>query len=76
MSAILDTHTQLVKDACNIGDGLTEWETKFVDSMATWVLDEKKTMTPKQHATLSKILDKEHMESDERPDTPEFEDDH
>ncbi len=45
-----------VKTACSIGEGLSDWEVEFVESLAKQVLDDGRSLSIKQRVKLSAIL--------------------
>lgn len=47
---------EVVEVLCDIEEGLNEWETKFVDSVATQVLDKGRPLTPRQRETADRII--------------------
>lgn len=45
----------LVKGLCEIESGLTDWEVKFVDSVASRILDRRIELTDKQRNIAERI---------------------
>jgi len=51
------TDEELVKKLCDIESGLSNWEENFVESVASQVLDQHKTLSVPQRRVAEKILD-------------------
>lgn len=47
-----------VEALCNIDEGLSTWETQFVESIAMQVLDRGNTLSPKQREVVDRILER------------------
>lgn len=47
----------LVEELCDIEEGLTGWETEFVESIAARVLGDRRKLTEDQRAKAIEILD-------------------
>lgn len=58
MSDATKYHASLVKDLCEIDEGLTPWEVQFVESISAQVLDRGAALTDKQCAIGEKILER------------------
>ena len=52
-----DEHMQMVDDCMRWDSGLSDWESKFIDSMSNW-LGDGKSLTEKQAETLDRIWEK------------------
>jgi len=52
----VEEDVELVELLCAIDSGLTNWEKKFIDSIAAQVLDEDKRLSENQRTTGEKIL--------------------
>ena len=52
-----DEDEHMIKIALGIESGMGEKTLRFVESLGRWVLDYGKQLTPKQRASLEKILE-------------------
>ena len=57
MSAI-EADARLVRELCDVDEGLTQWEINFVESIAKQVIDKGRELTEKQRETARKILER------------------
>lgn len=51
------TDDEITKRLCDVEEGLSEWETEFVDSVRRRVLVSKQRLTPRQREVCERIAE-------------------